>query len=76
MRLPELVQGIILTVNRRRIWRCYRQNAAGYGYLDGGHYLGRICAAGGAGLPAYMAIRGTEDKLAAAIERCWKDAKS
>ncbi len=56
MRLPELVQGIVLTVGSAAYQRYYRQNAVVYGYLDGGHYLGRICAAGGAGFTSiYMA---------------------
>ncbi len=53
VRLPELVQGIILTVGSAAyLAMLSTKNAAGYGYLDGGHYLGRI-RAGGAGLPAY-----------------------
>ncbi len=50
------------------------KNAAGCCHLDGGHYLGRICA-GGAGLPAHMAhLRETEDKLYNDYQTVLKDA--
>lgn len=53
VRLPELVQGIILTIGSAAyLWMLSGKNVAGNGYLDGDHHLGRFCA-GGAGVQTY-----------------------
>lgn len=52
VRLPELVQGIILTFGSAAYLAAVRKNDAGDGAVDGAHHLGRLCA-GLAGVQTY-----------------------
>ncbi len=53
VRLPELVQGIILTFGSAAyLAPAVRKNDAGDGAVDGAHHLGRLCA-GLAGVQTY-----------------------
>ncbi len=53
VRLPELVQGIILTFGSAAyLALAVRKNDAGDGAVDGAHHLGRLCA-GLAGVQTY-----------------------
>lgn len=62
VRLPELVQGIILTIGSAAYLWMLSGNVAGNGYLDGSHHLGWFYT-GGAGVQTYGDLRETEDKL-------------